>query len=221
MENVSKTIEKIVITKKVEDTISQVGKAIAASASAALSLASGSLRGGRPTSISDKGAELLISIEVGDFEGDKIMMEDLGDGGITIGFGTFIKHGDNESKRSYEEKYNITITEGEYLSRETAMKIYKDSLSYYEGVVSSFAENSDVYLTQNQFDALTIQAYNRPSASYLAPYLNDELSDESLVDQIMGVYRANTTDEYYSKYSDGWRNRVSKQVDLYRYGIYE
>lgn len=41
MENVSKTIEKIVITKKVEDTISQVGKAIAASASATLLLASG------------------------------------------------------------------------------------------------------------------------------------------------------------------------------------
>ena len=37
------------------------------------------------------------------------MMEDLNDGGITIGFGTFIKHGDTESKRFYEEKYNITI----------------------------------------------------------------------------------------------------------------
>ena len=174
-----------------------------------------------PTRISDKGAELLISLEVGVFEGDKIMMEDLGDGGITIGFGTFIKHGDTESKRSYEEKYNITITEGEYLSRETAMKIYKDSLSYYESEVSRFAENNGVALTQNQFDALTMQAYNRPSASYFAPYLNDELSDEALVNQIMGVYQENTNDEYYSKYAEGWRNRVSKQVDLYRYGRYE
>ena len=174
-----------------------------------------------PTKISDKGAELLISLEVGVIEGDKIMTKDLGDGGITIGFGTFIEHGDDELRRYYEKEYNITIKEGEYLSRETAMKIYKDSLSDYEGVVSHFAENNGVALTQNQFDALTMQAYNRPSDSYLTPYLNDELSDEALVNQIMGVYQENTTDEYYSKYGEGWRNRVSKQVDLYRYGRYE
>lgn len=174
-----------------------------------------------PTKISDKGAELLISLEVGVIEGDKIMTKDLGDGGITIGFGTFIEHGDDELRRYYEKEYNITIKEGEYLSRETAMKIYKDSLSDYEGVVSRFAENNGVALTQNQFDALTMQAYNRPSDSYLTPYLNDELSDEALVNQIMGVYQENTTDEYYSKYGEGWRNRVSKQVDLYRYGRYE
>lgn len=109
------------------------------------------------------------------------MTEDLDDGGITIGFGTFINHGDTDKKRYYEEKYNITITEGEYLSRDIAMKIYKDSLSYYEDTVSRFAENNGVDLTQNQFDALTMQAYNRPSDSYFAPYLNDELSDEALV----------------------------------------
>ena len=76
-------------------------------------------------------------------------------------------------------------------------------------------------MTQNQFDALTMQAYNRPSASYFAPYLNNELSDEALVNQIRGVYQANTDNESYEKFEAGWRNRVSKQVDLYRDGRYE
>ena len=225
VEAAGKKIETVVNSKKVESTVSQVGKAVVAATSVAMSIASGASKGGngcgRPTRISEKGAELLISLEVGDIEGDEIMTKDLGDGGITIGFGTFIEHGDNELRRYYEEKYNITIKEGEYLSRDIAMKIYKDNLSDYEDVVSRFAENNGVALTQNQFDALTMQAYNRPSDAYFLPYLNNKISDEALVNQIMGVYQENTTDEYYSKYAEGWRNRVSKQVDLYRYGKYE
>ena len=90
--------------------------------------------------LSDKGAQLLADLEGGDLidpgyiqrdsNNDMLAIKnrDIGDGGITVGYGTFIPHGSagNAKRQMLLDTYGIDATINVWVPRDKVLKLYKD-----------------------------------------------------------------------------------------------
>lgn len=135
----------------------------------------------------------------------------VGDGGITVGFGHFISSSDIlKNSRWYDyANRNISIDE--------ANALLKEDLSKFENHVRSIMDKNDVYLTQNEFDALVIQAYNYGNVNYLTDILKSGTRDrQKWLDVITERMEPNKKTAFY----DGLMNRRIQELDLFLYGDY-
>ncbi|MDY3795267.1 MAG: hypothetical protein SOZ81_00930 [Agathobacter sp.] len=186
---------------------------------------------GKASGFSTDGLSLLCSLEVGnavkkDANGNitAIKIEDIGDGGYTVGFGVYIKHGDTATINYYKEKYGIDVTDtSAYIPIEVCQEIFNDEIGKYTGYVDSAVERYGLNLTQSQYDALTIMAYNRPAI----------LSDGHAVGDLLKSGNMNQSDwrnamieEYkglknWDKYGNGWTNRIDDELECFFDGDYK
>jgi lysozyme len=102
--------------------------------------------------LSDEGYSLLEKLE-----GFSPTLYSLGDGGFTIGFGFFIPYSEGPAWRK-----GLTLAEAETMIREK-VPAYEDQVKQY----------INVPLTQTEFDALTLLAYNLGGFSKATSIVND------------------------------------------------
>ena len=179
------------------------------------------------TKMSIEGKKLLMEIELDTrhlvytnkvLTGIKIV--DIGDGGLTVGFGIYFPYSTPSKKNEFEKKYGISIVKNNVVSIDLASRMFEDVIGSYEKTVVNFAKDNNITLNQHQFDALVMQAFNGWAyGEYGNPYIRQNQSAEQIINEVMKVYKARNSN--YTNYEKGWRNRVTDQVNVYLYGIYK
>ena len=97
--------------------------------------------------LSTKGANFIKQ-----HEGFKDIYYDLGDGGLTVGFGNYMTHSEAAKKG---------IKKGDRVSTSQANEMFDKSVATFVNGVNRQVEQYGFKLNQNQFDALVSYAYNR------------------------------------------------------------
>lgn len=146
--------------------------------------------------ISDNGIEFLKT-----HEGFKTEWYDLGDGGLTVGFGNFI---------SYEEAKSQGIQEGQSITEEQATEMLDSKLDGFVDGTNAQLEEYAFKVNQNQFDALVSYAYNRglgdsAGSNGLRQLLSNSKSVEDISRNILLYWGTNEA------YKDGLINRRSTE----------
>lgn len=185
--------------------------------------------------ISKKGYEFLVDLELGvdwknadyiklDAQGNivSIRNQDVGDGGITVGVGIYVKESDME-RIEMLDKLGITWNDTEqWVSYDVATQAYNNISGRYIDLVDGILKKYNVTVTQEQYDALFVMAYNREAlfceGGAVAKMLssgNNNISD----------WRSALLEEYqalggWKDYADGWTNRIDDELELYFKGDY-
>ena len=185
----------------------------------------------KASGFSDNGLSLLCDLEVGnkvkrDSSGriTAIKIEDIGDGGYTVGFGVYIKHGDQATIDYYKKTYGIDVTDtSAYVPIDVCQKIFDNEIGKYTGYVDSAVKRYGLDLTQSQYDALTIMAYNRPSILndghavgdlLKAGNMNPEDWRNAMINEYQGL-------KNWNKYGNGWTNRIDDELECFFQGDYK
>ncbi|MBQ8510568.1 MAG: glycoside hydrolase family protein [Clostridia bacterium] len=171
------------------------------------------------THVSDQMIELLKKYEtqysrylIKDVQGNIIGIKphDVGDGGITVGFGHFIS---NKELRTDAEAYKLAQRN---LSVEEATAIMKTDLERFEKQILNLMKRNEIYLVQHEFDALVLQAYNYGNVNYLTDLLKSGNRDRNkwieVITERMEVNKG--------KFYNGLMNRRYQEMDLFLYGDY-
>lgn len=170
--------------------------------------------------LSSKGLELLLKYEtpydryfIKDENGRKIGIKpyDAQDGGITVGFGHHITmHAFLTDSKAYDlATRNISIAEAESLLANDAIE--------FENKVKAMMKRHNIYLTQNEFDALTIQTYNFGNVNHYLQLLKDGNRDYNdwMAVTVERMEPNRKTPNYV-----GLMNRRYQELDLFFYGDY-
>lgn len=145
--------------------------------------------------ISSKGVDLIK-----EFEGYYDHAYNLGDGGWTIGYGTF-----NYLPNGIKVYEGMTCTESE------AEQWLIEELAAFVTQVNNIAVSKFPSLNQNQFDALVSYAYNRGGGG-LRQLVNNSSSIDELGNNITVYWGSNTT------YYNGLMRRRRREQALFRDG---
>ncbi len=171
------------------------------------------------THVSDQMVELLKKYEtpyskylIKDSNGNilGIKPHDVGDGGITVGYGHFISEA---TMRNDPEAYSLTQRN---LSVREATDLMKRDLEHFEKQILNLMRKNDIYLVQHEFDALVLQAYNYGNVNYLTDLLKSGSRDRKkwieVITERMEVNRG--------KFYNGLMNRRYQEMDLFLYADY-
>lgn len=170
--------------------------------------------------ISDAAIELLLKYEtpyskylIKDNDGNILGIKpyNVGDGGITVGFGHFISY--NTMAKDLNA-YKLTQRN---LSIDEAISLLKSDLEYFETQVLNLINENEIYLTQNEFDALVLQAYNYGNIKYLTDLLKSGSRDR---DEWIQVITKRMEKNKGTNFYNGLMNRRYQEVDLFLYGDY-
>lgn len=190
---------------------------------------------GTITGISEKGYEFLVDLELGvswknadymklDEQGNIVAIKNqaVGDGGITVGVGIYVKESDTERIEMLKE-LGITWNDTEqWVSYEVVTQAYNNISEKYIKIVDGILEKYNIEATQEQYDALYAMAYNREAL----------FSEGGAVDNMllsgnnnMSDWRNALIEEYqalggWQKYGNGWTNRIDDELELYFKGDY-
>ena len=135
-------------------------------------------------------------------EGFSPELYSLNDGGYTIGFGFFIPYTDGN-------KWNKGVT------WEEAEKLMQQKMPAYEAQVKQYV---NVHLTQNEFDALTMLAYNLGGFSKATSIIND-INNQADFEQIEADWKRFV----HSKapgVTKGLMNRRKDEIDVNKVANY-
>ena len=185
--------------------------------------------------LSDKGFKFLMDYELGtnwisadyikiDEKGSiiEIRNHDVGDGGITVGVGIYVKESDVERIEMLKELGIIWNDINQWVEYDTVIKAYNNISGTYMKTVDDAIERYNVEISQEQYDALFVLAYNRKAFFYSGGAIDKLLSVGS---SNKDEWRATLLDEYRSldtwdTYGEGWTNRVEDALELYFEGDY-
>ncbi len=185
--------------------------------------------------LSDKGYKLLIHIELGtdlrsydyielDENGNisKIRNHNVGDGGTTVGIGIFV----NES---YPERIKMLNDLGidwqdttQWVSIDDVEQVFSEISDTYSSPVDNIIEKYNLQLTQEQYDALFLMAYNRLKLFEDGGTIDTLLAEKNNNKE---EWRIAILEEYkglkdWGKYGNGWTNRIDEQLELFFEGDY-
>ena len=165
--------------------------------------------------ISDNGIKLLKQLEGCVKQGDKHIIYDDKNGkpvnlnnplprGATIGYGHLIKSGEN-------------FRNG--ISESMAIDLLRSDIVVAEQVVKN---NILTPLSQNQYDALVVFAYNIGSENFakstVVKYVNNPNFHSSVYSNLESAWKA--WNRYRGKISNGLINRRQREWNMYSMGIY-
>lgn len=184
---------------------------------------------------SQSGYQLLIELELGtnldklDYievdENGKIIAvrnHDVGDGGITVGVGIYVTSSNKERIEMLEELGVNWQDTSQWVAFETVQQAFNNISQDYENKVNNLVSKYNLSLSQNQYDALFLFAYNRMAlfneggAVYnMIDSNNSKFADwrEALLEEYKGLSN-------WNKFGNGWTNRIEDELELYFYGDY-
>lgn len=183
--------------------------------------------------LSEKGYYLLVDLEVGRYNSKLVRLDengnithikthDVGDGGTTVGVGIYVKSTDTERIKMLSDLGIIWNDTSQWVEIEKINIAFNQISSSYNNYVLGFQESSNIKLTQQQFDALFIAAYNKPALLKnntlieLASSMNT--NEQAWNDAFLLEYKQLNT---WDKFGKGWTNRIKDTVELYLYGDYK
>ena len=145
--------------------------------------------------------------------------ETVGGGGITIGFGTFVRRTDIERQQWLLREFGIDATSVDiWVPIDVALRLYAhEQLVFADRARGAIRGQGIEYVSQQQFDAIVIQVFNRNSPAIIRAYFNESLSDEQVIQEILDDYRRLAD---WDQYARGWENRIRATVRVFRHGIY-
>lgn len=115
-------------------------------------------------------------------------------------------------KRLLREEYGIDATTYvQWVLIDTALRLYHTKVVEYEDKVKAWAKSENIMLTQNQFDALTIQAYNKWRPEIAEAYVSTG-SKEDRVRKVIDEYKQF---KGWDVHGPGWENRIRCQMDVF------
>jgi RHS repeat-associated protein len=178
--------------------------------------------------ISLDGLNLLAEMEVGtnseymikeNGEIKGIVTHDVGDGGLTVGYGYYIKGGVNNTEEinRLKNEYGIAVEEGVMVDIDKVSKLYYDSIITYENRAKNYINARGLKPSQHEFDALVIQAYNGNHYDVMDAFADKSLNDTQALEKALEKYR---TFELWNDYENGWTNRLRNVINLYRHEDY-
>ena len=178
--------------------------------------------------ISLAGLKLLAEMEVssnsrymvkenGELKG--IITHDVGDGGLTIGYGFYIKGGMSNTSEinRLKNEYGIIVQEGIAVDIDKVLKLYYESIIAYEDRAKGYINESGINPKQHEFDALVIQAYNGTYYDVMTAFGDESLNDAQALEKTLQTYRTFKT---WDVHGNGWTNRLKNIINLYRHGDY-
>ena len=180
------------------------------------------------TKISLAGSKLLAEMEVSvnsehmvkeNEEIKGIKTHDVGDGGLTVGYGYYIKGGlsnTTEIKR-LKDDYGIVVEEGKMVEIDKVLKLYQDTLIQYESRAQNYVDSRGLNPSQHEFDALVIKVYNGAHYDVMDAFGDKSLNDAQALEKALEKYR---TFGGWSDNGEGWTNRLRNLINLYRHADY-
>ena len=180
------------------------------------------------TEMSVDGANLLAQMEVN--QNSKYMVKeggvikgiithDVGDGGLTVGYGYYIKGGlsNTEEIKRLKNEYGIIVEEGKMVDIDKVTKLYSDSLGTYESLAQDYIKSRGLKPKQHEFDALVIQCYNGAYYSVMDAFGDSSLNDAQALDKALETYKKLSG---WDKFGNGWTKRLDNVIHLYRHNDY-
>ena len=187
--------------------------------------------------ISEKGTELLKSYEsLGEdykiYEGGKliaILSRDVeGEGNITYGYGILFRN-TKEDRDRLQREYGLEFGEEIEVPIDTCITMYQDYINGNLDAFYKFLESENLWINQNQFDALIIHRHltyrlGEETQNVLIEMFNNmSANDSNLKDMYWEhLYNAMITDlknmtsqEKYATYGNGWENRIMDELELF------
>ncbi len=148
-----------------------------------------------------------------------IITHDVGDGGLTVGYGYYIKGGLNNTEKinHLKNEYGIVVQEGVMVDIDKVAKLYADSLTTYEDLAKDYVNSRGLKPSQHEFDALVIQVYNGAYYDVMDAFGDESLNEAQALDKALETYR---TFETWDIHGSGWTNRLRNIINLYRHDDY-
>ncbi len=185
--------------------------------------------------LSDQGQELLDDYELPWYlvENDScIRPYDVGDGVITFGPGVTYsteKEGIEDINKKYNTEYTIS---NNCIDLDILFKLQKDIMYIYEDYVSKKTFEHRIKVTQNEFDALLLLAYNSPNFLKEEEVINmlkdkDHTKKEYISSinnyykQMRNYYDNQDTIEPNDGFGQGWYNRITDSAEVFFEQEYE
>lgn len=188
--------------------------------------------------LSEKGIDFLGRLEI---EGSKynvyddnnnltgILSVDIGDGGITFGFGHYVAYNDTQKQKYLQEVYALAFMEGVFVPIELCIKIKHDDVNYNKiynvQALDKFIEDNNILLTQYQYDALVCMAFLRRIPSDLRELILQKSKEKALYSDYEKEFFDIALDDFkslssFDRYGSGWTNRLKNEVDVYFHNDY-
>lgn len=182
------------------------------------------------TSLSAAGYQLLVELELGtnlsqydyiklDSKGNisQIRNHDVGDGGTTVGVGIFV-NSSNKDRIKMLEGLGINWKDTtQWVSIDKIEKAFENVAQSYADVVNQTLSELNITVSQEQYDALFLMAYNRPALLKSGGAVYKMLSTNNTNkndwrNAMISEYKKLST---WSKYGNGWTNRIDDELELY------
>jgi hypothetical protein len=175
-----------------------------------------------------KGLQLLADMEVNtnskymvreDQKIKGIITHDVGDGGLTVGYGFYIKGGmsNTDEINRLKDEYEIIVKEGTVVDIDKILNLYQESIKKHEDRAKEYVKARGLSPNKHEFDALVIQAYNGTHYYVMDAFGDANLSDDQALEEALQTY---CTFGNWELYKNGWTNRLRNIINLYRHGEY-
>lgn len=147
----------------------------------------------------------------------------LDDGGYTVGVGNFIAYGDQDTIDYYINTYGVDPTDTtQYVPIDVVYQIFYDRLTEYTGYVDTMVNNLGLNLSQQQYDAIMLLAYNKPVLVFEGGAIYNLLSEgnnnrDDWRTAILNYYQSLSD---WDKFHESWTNRTEDFLECYFDGEY-
>jgi RHS repeat-associated protein len=157
-----------------------------------------------------------------------IRCQDVGDGGVTIGYGSYTSWSDTQKLKNLKAKYGITsgMSAKELFNivvpiDDCIEMMREETNSKTEKLINNVIKPNGIKLTQQQFDALLIHRYMVGSFDDgLEDYLKDN-SGNYKRDELRGVMLDYLKGlKSWNKYGKGWTKRIDNEMNIFFNGDY-
>lgn len=147
----------------------------------------------------------------------KIKIQDVGDGGYTLGFGIYISE-DDQDRIALAESLGIKWNDLNYwVDIEDVNIMFSHVSPYYHNVEKGIERSTQKILTPQQYDAIFSLIYLRPKfQEKIIELINSNADKETWKKDLL--YELESLPDY-QRYP-GWVDRIERTVDLYFDGIY-
>ena len=188
--------------------------------------------------LSEKGVDFLGRLEtegsIYNVYDDKnnlvgIISADIGDGGITYGFGHHVPYANKEKQIHLQEVYGLEFKIGIFVPIDLCIRIKNDDVNYNKIdniiVLDRFIENNNILLTQYQYDALVCMAFLRRIPDNLKNLIIEKDIENSLYADYQEEFFNIALDDFKSLasfeiYGIGWTRRLRNETELYFHNDY-
>ena len=179
--------------------------------------------------IPDELINLLVQLELSGspyLKQNGVINHDVGDGGVTVGIGVYVKAGKegDDTRKWLKDNFNVNADLDKLVDWKTVYEIFDEIKYKYVDRVNKLLlvrGTNNIKVSQQEFEAMFLLAYNT-SINDLEPYLQQNetipLDADTFARVMLEHYK---TLDNWETYKDGWASRVKSAAYLFETGNYQ